>query len=139
MEKYVDIEEPACNKTQLKRMYDNIQKKAVKKLLLEGKRPDGRGFDELRAIDCQVGILPRSHGSALFTRGETQAMVSCTLGTGRDEQIVDGLVDEKGQDFMLHYNFPPYSVGEARMMRGPGRREIGHGALAEKASGTDQT
>ena len=133
VEKYVDIEEPACNKTQLKRMFDNIQKKAVKKLLLEGKRPDGRGFDELRAIDCQVGILPRSHGSALFTRGETQALVSCTLGTGRDQQIVDGLVDERGQDFMLHYNFPPYSVGEARMIRGPGRREIGHGALAEKA------
>jgi polyribonucleotide nucleotidyltransferase len=77
--------------------------------------------------------LPRSHGSALFTRGETQAMVSCTLGTGRDEQIVDGLAEEKGQSFMLHYNFPPYSVGEARMIRGPGRREIGHGALAEKA------
>ncbi len=133
LEKYVDIEEPACNKTELKRMFDNIQKKAVKKLLLEGKRADGRGFDELRAIDCQVGFLPRSHGSALFTRGETQAMVSCTLGTGRDEQKVEGLVDEFGQDFMLHYTFPPYSVGEARMIRGPGRREIGHGALAEKA------
>ena len=133
MEKYVDIEEPACNKTQLKRMFDNIQKKAVKKLLLEGKRPDGRGFDDIRQIDCQVGFLPRSHGSALFTRGETQAMVSCTLGTGRDEQKVEGLVDEFGQDFMLHYTFPPYSVGEARMIRGPGRREIGHGALAEKA------
>ena len=133
VEKYVDIEEPACNKTELKRMFDNIQKKAVKKLLLEGKRPDGRGYEDIRPIDCQVGILPRSHGSALFTRGETQAMVSCTLGTGRDEQIVDGLAEEKGQSFMLHYNFPPYSVGEARMIRGPGRREIGHGALAEKA------
>ncbi len=132
--KYItEPETPACTLTQLKRMYDIIQKKAVKKLLLEGKRPDGRGFDELRQIDCQVGILPRSHGSALFTRGETQAMVSCTLGTGRDEQIVDGLVDEKGQDFMLHYNFPPFSVGEAKPIRGPGRREIGHGALAEKA------
>ncbi len=123
----------SCTSTQLKRMFEIIQKKVVKKLLLEGKRPDGRGFEDIRQIDCQVGILPRSHGSALFTRGETQAMVSCTLGTGRDEQIVDGLAEEKGQSFMLHYNFPPYSVGEARMIRGPGRREIGHGALAEKA------
>ncbi|MHC5093250.1 MAG: polyribonucleotide nucleotidyltransferase [Planctomycetota bacterium] len=133
-EQYItEPEEPACTKTQLKRMFDKIQKKAVKKLLLEGKRPDGRGFKDIRAIDCQVGFLPRSHGSALFTRGETQALVSCTLGTGRDEQKVEGLVDEFGQDFMLHYTFPPYSVGEARMIRGPGRREIGHGALAEKA------
>jgi polyribonucleotide nucleotidyltransferase len=133
-EQYIDEpEEPACTKTQLKRMFDKIQKKAVKKLLLEGKRPDGRGFKDIRDIDCQVGFLPRSHGSALFTRGETQALISCTLGTGRDEQKVEGLVDEYGQDFMLHYTFPPYSVGEARMIRGPGRREIGHGALAEKA------
>ncbi|MFZ9034325.1 MAG: polyribonucleotide nucleotidyltransferase [Anaerohalosphaeraceae bacterium] len=133
-EQYItELEEPACTMTQLKRMFDKIQKKAVKKLLLEGKRPDGRGFKDIRAIDCQVGFLPRSHGSALFTRGETQALVSCTLGTGRDEQKVEGLVDEFGQDFMLHYTFPPYSVGEARMIRGPGRREIGHGALAEKA------
>jgi polyribonucleotide nucleotidyltransferase len=133
-EQYItEPEEPACTKTQLKRMFDKIQKKAVKKLLLEGKRPDGRGFKDIRAIDCQVGFLPRSHGSALFTRGETQALISCTLGTGRDEQKVEGLVDEFGQDFMLHYTFPPYSVGEARMIRGPGRREIGHGALAEKA------
>lgn len=122
-----------CTSTQLKRMFEIIQKKVIKKLLLEGKRPDGRGYEDIRQIDCQVGILPRSHGSALFTRGETQAMVSCTLGTGRDEQIVDGLAEEKGQSFMLHYNFPPYSVGEARPVRGPGRREIGHGALAEKA------
>ncbi|MHC5180456.1 MAG: polyribonucleotide nucleotidyltransferase [Planctomycetota bacterium] len=133
-EQYIETpEEPACTMTQLKRMFDKIQKKAVKKLLLEGKRPDGRGFKDIRAIDCQVGFLPRSHGSALFTRGETQALISCTLGTGRDEQKVEGLVDEFGQDFMLHYTFPPYSVGEARMIRGPGRREIGHGALAEKA------
>jgi polyribonucleotide nucleotidyltransferase len=132
--KYItEPETPACTLTQLKRMYDIIQKKAVKKLLLEGKRPDGRGYDDIRPIDCQVGILPRSHGSALFTRGETQALVSCTLGTGRDEQIVDGLVDEQGQSFMLHYNFPPFSVGEAKPIRGPGRREIGHGALAEKS------
>lgn len=132
--KYItEPEEPACNGTQLKRMFEIIQKKVVKKLLLEGKRPDGRGYDDVRPINCQVGILPRSHGSALFTRGETQALVSCTLGTGRDEQIVDGLVDEQGQSFMLHYNFPPFSVGEAKPIRGPGRREIGHGALAEKS------
>ena len=131
--KYVTAETPACNLTQLKRMLDNIQWKAVRKLLLEGKRPDGRGYDEVRPIHCQVGVLPRSHGSALFTRGETQALVSCTLGTGRDEQIVDGLVDEFGQDFMLHYTFPSFSVGEVKPFRGPGRREIGHGALAEKA------
>jgi polyribonucleotide nucleotidyltransferase len=82
---------------------------------------------------CEVGLLPRAHGSALFTRGETQALVSVTLGTGRDEQTIDGLIDEYGQDFMLHYNFPPSSVGEVRFIRGPGRREIGHGVLAEKA------
>ena len=131
--KYVTAATPACNLTQLKRMLDNIQWKAVRKLLLEGKRPDGRGYDEVRPIHCEVGVLPRSHGSALFTRGETQALVSCTLGTGRDEQIVDGLVDEFGQDFMLHYTFPAFSVGEVKPFRGPGRREIGHGALAEKS------
>ena len=132
-EKYVTAETPACNPTQLKRMLENIQWKVMRKMLLEGKRPDGRGYDQIRPIACEVGILPRSHGSALFTRGETQALVSCTLGTGRDEQIVDGLVDEFGQDFMLHYTFPSFSVGEVRPFRGPGRREIGHGALAEKA------
>ena len=122
-----------CTSTELKRMFEIIQRKVVQKLLLEGKRPDGRKYDEVRPISCEIGVLPRSHGSALFTRGETQALVSCTLGTGRDEQLVDGLQDEYGQDFMLHYNFPPYSVGEVRPIRGPGRREIGHGALAEKA------
>lgn len=132
-EKYVAAETPACTSTQLKRMLENIQWKVMRKLLLEGKRPDGRAYDQIRPIHCEVGILPRSHGSALFTRGETQALVSCTLGTGRDEQIVDGLVEEFGQDFMLHYTFPPFSVGEVRPFRGPGRREIGHGALAEKA------
>jgi polyribonucleotide nucleotidyltransferase len=131
--KYVEIEEPKCTKVQLTRMFEVIQRKVVQKLLLEGKRPDGRTYEEVRPIACEVGVLPRSHGSALFTRGETQALVSCTLGTGRDEQLVDGLQDEYGQDFMLHYNFPPFSVGEVRPIRGPGRREIGHGALAEKA------
>lgn len=125
--------EPRCTGVQLTRILEIIQRNAVRKLLLEGRRPDGRKYDEIRPIYCQVGVLPRSHGSALFTRGETQALVSCTLGTGRDEQLVDGLTPEYGQDFMLHYNFPPFSVGEVKPLRGPGRREIGHGALAEKA------
>lgn len=121
------------NKAMVKRMLDKIQGQVIKKLLLEGKRLDGRDFDRIREIDCQVGVLPRTHGSALFTRGQTQALVSITLGTGRDSQIVDGLVEEFSQDFMLHYNFPPFSVGDVRMIRGPGRREIGHGVLAERA------
>jgi len=100
---------------------------------MEGKRPDGRSFTQVRPISCEVGLLPRAHGSALFTRGETQALVSVTLGTGRDEQTIDGLIEEYGQKFMLHYNFPPSSVGEVRFIRGPGRREIGHGVLAEKS------
>ena len=117
----------------IKRILSEIEGKIVKKLLLEGKRPDGRGYSEIRPIDCEVGILPRNHGSALFTRGETQALVSVTLGTVRDAQIIDGLLDEYSQSFTLHYNFPPFSVGEVRPLRGVGRREIGHGALAEKA------
>ncbi len=127
-----DAEKP-CNKTRVKLALEAIEGEIVKKLLLEGKRLDGRAMDQLRDIDCAVGVLPRNHGSALFTRGETQALVSVTLGTVRDAQIVDGLLDEVSQSFMLHYNFPPYSVGECRPIRGPGRREIGHGALAEKA------
>lgn len=125
--------EPICKPKDYKRMMGKVEKQSIRKLLLAGKRPDGRGYDEIRDIECEVGILPRAHGSALFTRGETQALVSVTLGTGRDEQIVDGLQEEFGQDFMLHYSFPPSSVGEVGFMRGPGRREIGHGALAEKA------
>ena len=125
--------EPRAGLTAVKRILEQVQRQIVRELLMQGKRPDGRSFEEIRPITCEVGLLPRSHGSALFTRGETQALVSCTLGTGRDEQIVDGLADEYGQKFMLHYNFPPYSVGEVRPIRGPGRREIGHGALAEKA------
>ena len=111
-------------------------KKAMRSLILdEGKRADGRAMDELRPITCEVGFLPRVHGSAVFTRGETQALVVTTLGmAGEDEQILDGLkLDEPPKRFMLHYNFPPFSVGEVRPMRGPGRREIGHGALAERA------
>jgi polyribonucleotide nucleotidyltransferase len=124
---------PKCDRLMLKRILEKIEQEVVRKLLLEGKRPDGRGYNDLRPISCEVGILPRNHGSALFTRGETQALVSVTLGTIRDAQIIDGLLDEYTQNFTLHYNFPPFSVGEVRQIRGPGRREIGHGALAERA------
>lgn len=121
------------DKATIKRILDKIEGQVVKKLLLSGKRSDGRGYDDIRPISCEVGILPRNHGSALFTRGETQALVSVTLGTIRDAQIIDGLLEEYTQSFTLHYNFPPFSVGEVRPIRGVGRREIGHGALAEKA------
>ncbi len=122
-----------CDKIMLKRVFEKVEQEVVRKLLLEGKRLDGRGYNDIRPISCEVGILPRNHGSALFTRGETQALVSITLGTIRDAQIIDGLLDEYAQNFTLHYNFPPFSVGEVRQIRGPGRREIGHGALAERA------
>jgi len=132
----LQLQNEAClkyNKAMVKRILEKIEGEVVKKLLLSGQRPDGRGYNDIRPIECEVGILPRTHGSALFTRGETQALVSVTLGTIRDAQIIDGLLDEYAQNFTLHYNFPPFSVGEVRPIRGPGRREIGHGALAEKA------
>lgn len=112
-----------------------VKKTMRSRVVGEGKRADGRAMDEIRPITCEVGVLPRVHGSALFTRGETQALVTTTLGmVGEDDQLVDGLKhDEPSKRFMLHYNFPPFSVGEVRPMRGPGRREIGHGALAERA------
>ncbi len=99
----------------------------------EKKRVDGRGLRDVREITCEVGLLPRTHGSALFTRGETQAMVTSTLGTSEDEQKIDALAGWEYKRFMLHYNFPPFSVGEVKFLRSPGRREIGHGALAERA------
>jgi polyribonucleotide nucleotidyltransferase len=102
-------------------------------VLSKGRRQDGRAFDEVRPISCEVGMLPRTHGSALFTRGETQALVNATLGAADDMQRMDVLEGESFKRFMLHYNFPPFSVGEVAFLRGPGRREIGHGALAEKA------
>jgi len=103
-------------------------------MLLRHRRPDGRAFDQLRQITCEVGLLPRVHGSALFTRGETQALGTITLGTKEDMQRLDLLFEEEAfKRFMLHYNFPPFSVGEVKFLRGPGRREIGHGALAERA------
>jgi polyribonucleotide nucleotidyltransferase len=103
-------------------------------MLLRHRRPDARAFDEVRPINCEVGLLPRVHGSALFTRGETQALATVTLGTKEDMQRLDLLFEEEAfKRFMLHYNFPPFSVGEVKFLRGPGRREIGHGALAERA------
>ena len=112
----------------------SLEKDIVRGQILEsGARIDGRTTTDVRAIESEVGVLPRSHGSALFTRGETQALVTATLGTGQDEQIMDMLEGEYRERFMLHYNFPPYSVGEARFLRGPGRREIGHGKLAWRA------
>ena len=111
-----------------------VEKKQVRKMITdENIRIDGRSFKEIRPITCEVSLLPRTHGSSLFTRGQTQSMAITTLGTGEDEQLIEGLREEKKKSFMLHYNFPSFSVGETRPMRGPGRREIGHGALAEKA------
>ncbi len=117
----------------VKECFDATAKKAFRDVVLAGKRGDGRAYDEIRSITCEVGLLPRSHGSALFTRGETQAIVSATLGTKLDEQIIDGLLDEERRRFLLHYNFPSFSVREVKPIRGPGRREIGHGNLAERA------
>ncbi|MFO8011928.1 MAG: polyribonucleotide nucleotidyltransferase [Phycisphaerae bacterium] len=112
--------------------WTNVEDRLIRRMLLAGERTDGRKPDQLRPISCEVGIMPRTHGSALFTRGETQALVTSTLGTGEDRQIIDGLIEEYRKTFILHYNFPPFSVGEVKFMRGPRRRDIGHGALAEK-------
>ncbi|MDY6972860.1 MAG: polyribonucleotide nucleotidyltransferase [Thermodesulfobacteriota bacterium] len=112
----------------------NLERKLVRQMILEeGKRIDGRAFDQVRPIECIVGLLPRVHGSALFTRGETQAMVFTALGTERDEQRIESIYGDHFRSFILHYNFPPYSVGEAKRLGGPGRREIGHGALARRS------
>ncbi|RJR22514.1 MAG: polyribonucleotide nucleotidyltransferase [Desulfobacteraceae bacterium] len=113
---------------------DALEKRLVRKMILEeGKRIDGRSFEKVRPIECAVGILPRVHGSALFSRGETQAMVLTTLGTEMDEQRIESIFGDSTRNFILHYNFPPYSVGEVKRLAGPGRREIGHGALARRA------
>ncbi|MCW8133055.1 MAG: polyribonucleotide nucleotidyltransferase, partial [Planctomycetota bacterium] len=106
--------------------------RTIRRMIVDGKRCDGRSQTEIRPITCEVGVLPRTHGSALFTRGETQALVTTTLGTASDEQIVESLMGEYTDRFLLHYNFPSFSVGEVKMPRGPGRREIGHGALARR-------
>ncbi len=111
----------------------DLEEKITREIIQSGTRTDGRAMDELRDIECHTGVLPRVHGSSMFQRGETQAIVVATLGVGRDEQIVDGLGEEYREKFYLHYNFPPFSVGEAKRITGPGRREIGHGKLAERA------
>jgi polyribonucleotide nucleotidyltransferase len=118
---------------QIRQVFVEVEEQVTREAILAGVRPDGRDFVTIRPLSCEVGILPRVHGSAVFTRGETQAMCTVTLGTSSDEQMVDGLIEEYSQKFMLHYNFPSYSVGEVRPIRGPGRREIGHGALAERS------
>ncbi len=124
---------PGSAKT-VKHVVAHLEEREVRRMIVsEQRRPDGRGFDEMRQVTCEVGMLPRTHGSALFTRGQTQALVVCTLGTKVDEQRVEELEGQSWKSYMLHYNFPPYSVGEVRPFRGPGRREIGHGALAERA------
>ena len=113
---------------------DNIlRKKMREQVLLEKKRIDGRSLKEIRPVSCEIGILPRTHGSAIFTRGQTQSLAVTTLGTASDEQRIDAIYGEESKSFMLHYNFPPFSVGDVRPLRGVGRREIGHGALAERA------
>lgn len=118
---------------QYKEAFYHLERKVVRDLILDGTRLDGRKHGDLRSVVCSVDLLPRVHGSALFTRGETQSLATVTLGTSRDTQRIDGPVEEYEKRFMLDYNFPSYSVGECRPIRGPGRREIGHGALAERS------
>jgi len=126
--------EDAAQRSLAKRIYEDVlQKICRREILARRRRADGRGFAEIRSISSEIGILPRTHGSAIFTRGETQALVTVTLGTSADAQRIDFLEGESKRRFMLHYNFPPFSVGEVKFLRGPGRREIGHGALAERA------
>ncbi len=125
-------EDAVCEK-RFKTVWHDLEEEVVRDLIYAGTRPDGRDNESLRAIYCETDLLPRVHGSALFQRGETQSLVTVALGTSRDEQRVDGLMDEYSKKFMLDYNFPPFSVGECRPIRGPGRREIGHGCLAERS------
>ncbi|MFA7411910.1 MAG: polyribonucleotide nucleotidyltransferase [Tissierellaceae bacterium] len=128
LEKYPDFEKD------IDETIESMLKEEVRRLIIEdGIRPDNRKTDEIRPISTEVGLLPRAHGSGLFTRGQTQALTIATLGSIGDAQVIDGLGEEESKRYMHHYNFPPYSVGDTRPMRGPGRREIGHGALAERA------
>jgi polyribonucleotide nucleotidyltransferase len=123
---------PAIEKS-VKAIVEDLKYDHMRALTVGGGRVGGRKHDEIRKITCEVGVLPRTHGSALFTRGETQALVATTLGTAEDEQRIESLIGMTFRKFLLHYNFPPFSVGETKPLRGPGRREIGHGALAERA------
>jgi len=130
----IELSIPEEEEPLAKEAFNEAEKEFVRKMVLEkGVRIDGRRPDEIRPITIEVGLLPRAHGSALFTRGQTQALVTTTLGTPEEYQVVEGLLPEEQKRFMLHYNFPPFSVGEISPLRGPGRREIGHGALAERA------
>jgi polyribonucleotide nucleotidyltransferase len=129
-----DSEDPAAETARLAKAFDGVEKETVRRVIaVDKKRPDGRGVDEIREISCDIRVAPRTHGSGLFTRGQTQVLTLLTLGAARDEQRIDGLDLEESKRFMHHYKFPPFSVGETGFMRGPGRREIGHGALAERA------
>jgi len=130
---YTQVKEWEARRSLAKVAIHDLEEQVTREVIRSGKRTDGRSMDELRTIICEAGVLPRVHGSAVFTRGETQALVTAVLGTGKDEQIVDGLSEEYSEKFYLHYNFPPFSVGEAKRITGPGRREIGHGMLAQKA------
>jgi len=126
--------EDASLKPIVEHIVEKIDRGILREMILTQKRRvGGRAYDEIRQIHCEVGLLPRTHGSALFTRGETQALVTITLGTSRDEQRMDYITGEERRSFMLHYNFPPFSVGEVKRMGSPGRREVGHGALARRA------
>lgn len=132
LEKFIEVypenEKDICD------VLDEIIKEEVRRLILEeGIRPDNRKVDEIRPLSCEVGLLPRAHGSGLFKRGQTQVLTVATLGASGDVQIIDGISEEESKRYMHHYNFPPYCVGETRVLRGPGRREVGHGALAERA------
>lgn len=128
-----NVKEDGPTEGDIRDAFDKLEEKAVREGILQGKRPDGRKPEDIRPITCEVGILPKTHGSALFTRGETQALVVTTLGTRQDEQKIDGLEEAYYKDFLLHYNFPPFSVGEVKMIRGPSRRDMGHGNLAERS------
>ena len=130
---YLAIVAQKQKEKQIRAVFAEVEEHVTRESILAGVRPDGRTYEQIRPITCQVCVLPRVHDSSVFSRGETQAMCTVTLGTSSDEQMVDGLIAEYSQKFMLHYNFPSYSVGEVRPIRGPGRREIGHGALAERS------
>ena len=134
-QKAIGLFEDEAQKAEASKVFDALKERIFRdEMLKDRRRPDGRAFDEIRPITCEVSVLPRTHGSAIFTRGETQALVTTTLGTKDDEQRIEMFdAAETSKRFMLHYNFPPFSVGEVGFMRGPGRREIGHGALAERS------
>src|SRR5262249_32865242 len=127
-------DEDELGRAKLEHYYEVLRERIFREQVINQKRrPDGRAFDQIRDIWIEVGVLPRTHGSSIFTRGETQALVTTTLGTGEDMQRLEAFEGEAKKRFMLHYNFPPFSVGEVAFLRGAGRREIGHGALAERA------